>query len=709
MITALLLTTVLLVAAWAIDEADWWIHHNHLQTQADAAVLSAARDFQYPCTAGGTMDQQIQTDVNQYDGTGQGVPAGLASPVNTQVWAQPTYSTTYSNSAHNLFSLLNQSSWENQSRPNDSGMTGSPCRDGAIDVKLTETNFPSIVPFVNPQYINAQARVSIQNLTSVNGGLSPLAEPLPTPNGMTAYLIDEGHNNNVLATVNMTPTNTTNSAWTATVPGSAFTATGPIGVEIAEGGSGTVACSSSSQCFDLTDNIGITYTRVWTSGSPNYPTTAPEVDGATVAPTTGTGGCPTGAANSNFISSSTACTETLSATIRFGASATCSGVGNITVTPGGGTAIPMTASGCQNGGTNPSGTWTSGAITVSPNSGPLPLTLKWSKTSGTKPSWASGGGNGNNSGNCGTGNSACTFSFGVVQRIFSGAFDSQSANNSNSGAILSASLTNSGSEIQQFQNTSPPGSATLSVSVLSFQNTQTIPSAPIELSFGGIQANGLVSCPGQSAGNPQALAAIANGCQPPNNNFMLNSNTSSTPCNPTTDPSTGAYLCLPVNPGSKLDNVLDDAMNARVYCGGTVSGCNNPSCTANFNYWSSPNTVNQLLKESPSDPRLLTLVITDFGALGPGRTQVPIRTFADFYVTGWQGDPCIGAANRTGTQNANRLASTGDDAPNANDPDPAGVLLGHFVGYTAPPGSGTGSGTCGATTGVGNCIAVLTK
>jgi hypothetical protein len=715
-ITALILTTLLVIAAWAIDEAVWWAHHNHLQTQADAAALAAARDFQYPCTPGGTMDQSIQAAVNQYDGTAVGVPAGYTNPVNGQLWAQPTYSTTYSNSSHNLFSLLDQPSYENQSVPNDTGMTGSPCRDGAIDVKLTETNLPSVLPFKNPQYIDARARISIQNLTSITGGLSPLAEPLPTPNAMTAYLIDEGNNDNVLATINLTATNATDSNWTGAVPGSAFTATGPIGLEIAQGGgSGTVACSDPTQCFDTADtpHIGVTYTRAWSnSTAPNYPTTPAQVRDATVAPAT-TGGCATGTSNSNFISTTTACAETLTVNLQFGSSATCSSVGSFTVTPPGGTAIALSPpSACQSGSASPNGSWTSGPISVNPGVGALPLTLAWSQTSGAKSTypWASGG---NNSGNC-TSGKPCTYSFGVVQRIFSGAFDDQSAASSNSGPILGASLTyssgpNAGSEIQSFQTSSPPAGATIAVSVLSFQNSQSIPSTPIELSFGGNQANGLVSCPNQSAGQPQATAAIANGCQPPNNNFQIDTNFSSTPCNPTTDPATGNYVCLPVVSGNgKLDKVLDNAMNARIYCGGNTQGCN-PQCTSNYNYWASPNTVNQLLEESPQDPRLLTLMITDFGALGNGRTQVPIRTFANFYVTGWQGDPCIGAANRTGTQNANGLASTGDDAPSTSDPDPSGVLLGHFVQYTVPPGGGTGSGTCGQSTAVGSCIAVLTQ
>ena len=65
-----------------------------------------------------------------------------------------------------------------------------------IDVKLTETNLWSVFPFGHPQYVNAQARVSIEQETST-GGAEPFAEPLPTPNSMTATLVNEQTNETV--------------------------------------------------------------------------------------------------------------------------------------------------------------------------------------------------------------------------------------------------------------------------------------------------------------------------------------------------------------------------------------------------------------------------------------------------------------------------------------------------------------------------------
>jgi hypothetical protein len=703
-ITVVVLATLLVLAAYAIDEGIWFVHHGHLQTEADAAALAGAQNFQYPCTAGGAMDEQIATTVHRYDGTK--VSSG---GYNEQVPVTPTPATIYSPTQHNLISQINQPNFINQSQPNDSGLTGSPCTDAAIDVKLSETNLASFFPFVSPKYITARARVSIEKLTSVGSGLSPLAEPLPTPNAMTAYLIDEGNKNAVLATVKLLPVpETNNTSWTATAVPFTFNATGPIGMEIAEnGGSGTVPCDNTNgdSCYDTADspNLGITYTRVWShSATPGQPASAnpapPQVDDVSFDPTTTT--CPSKSGTfSNFISTSASCTVTLKIANVVFATGTgappinCENAG-LTVTVGSGSPQTLT---CPTGTSLNGQTWTSGPITVTPSSNATNITLGWSLKTGNLPSEASGG-TGGKTPTC-TNSKPCTGSFGVVQRIFSGAYDSQSATSSHSGGVLAASLTDPSSgesEIQSTPKSTTAKAVAIHVNVLSFQGSQEIGSPPVELSFGGNQANGSVSCPGLSAGQPQLEGAIVSGCTQP---FQLNKDFSSNPCATTTSP----LDCLPENPGNgKLDKVLDDAMNTK------INGSKNAECKA-FNYWAKGNTVPQLLNESPHDPRLLTLFTTDYGALGNGRNEVPIRAIADFYVTGWQGDPCIGQAYRPPT--ANELASTGDESPlaSANGGDPAGVLLGHFVQYTELSSNGKGEGQCVQSTSLGNCIAVLTK
>lgn len=715
-ITVVVMTTLLLFAAYAIDEGIWFVHGGHLQTEADAAALAGAQNFQYPCAAGGAMDEQIATTVHRYDGT---TVAG--GGYNGQVPVTPPRAEAYGEGpdpnveGHVLFSQLNRDQWIDPSQPQESGLTGSPCANGAIDVKLSETNLASFFPFVSPKYITAQARVSIEKLTSLGSGLSPLAEPLPTPNAMTAYLIDEGNKNAVLATVKLLPVPETNNAsWTATAVPFTFNATGPIGMEIAEnGGSGTVPCDNTNgdSCYDTADspNLGITYTRVWShSATPGQPASAnpapPQVDDVSFDPTTTT--CRSNGTFSNFISTSASCTVTLKIANVVFATGTgappinCTNAG-LTVTVGSGSPQTLT---CPTGTPLNGQTWTSGPITVTPKSNATNITLGWSLKTGNLPSEASGGTGGKNS-TC-TSSKPCTGNFGVVQRIFSGAYDSQSATSSHSGGVLAASLTDPSSgesEIQSTPKSMTPKTVAIHVNVLSFQGSQEIGNPPVVLSFGGNQANGSISCPGLSAGQPQLEGAIVSGCTQP---FQLNKDFSSNPCATTTSP----LDCLPENPGNgKLDKVLDDAMNTK------INGSKNAECKA-FNYWARGNTVPQVLNESPRDPRLLTLFTTDYGALGNGRNEVPIRAIADFYVTGWQGDPCIGHADgvstvRQTTGGTVALDYTGDESPlaSANGGDPAGVLLGHFVQYTELSSNGEGQGQCLQSTSLGNCIAVLTK
>lgn len=710
-IVVIFLPVLILLATFAIDTANWYTHHSHLQTQADAAALAAAQDFQFPCTT--TTEEQIAIDVHHYDGTQTG-----AGNYNQQIPSGKPHG----GSEYKVTSLINTPNFFGQSTPNDT-INASPCTAGAIDVKVTETNLPWFFQLVNVNHINAQARVSIENLTSVNSGLSPLAEPLPTPNAVTAYLVDEGNKNAVLASVNLSPVEKTNdTSWKATDPSFTFNATGPVGMEIAQGGgSGAVPCENTNgnSCYDTTDspNIGITYTRVWSnSGSPGLPLTAPvqpQAGDVWLVPA-GTA-CGTGPSGfSNFISTSSNTDVELCANMTFtsagGTSLSCA-TASLTLTAAGTTPTMN----CPSGG--PNGTWTSAAVPVTPSAGPMTFSLSWMLSAGKKPTGTNVTG-GDSSGNCTSGKS-CQGSFDgqtaaspeAVQRVFSGAYDSQSASSSHSGGVLAASLTDStGKEIQSTPKSTTTTGVTVNVNVLSFQNSQTIGSKPVELSFGGNQANGSVSCPGLSAGGPKLEEAIVSGCTPPNSNFELNSNFSSEPCNPLTDPATGAAICLPEDPGNgKLDKVLDPAMNAK------INGGKNAKCTA-FNYWALGNTIPELLNELPHDPRLITLLTTDYGALSNGRNPVPIRAIADFYVTGWKGDPChekspgISTVGQT-TGGTVALNYTGDEEPSleANEKEPAGVLLGHFVQYTALSSGGTGSGQCQQSTSLGNCIAVLTK
>jgi Flp pilus assembly protein TadG len=695
-IAAVVLAVLLVVATFAIDAGIWFVHHRHLQTQADAAALAAAQNFQYPCSAGGTMDQAIAKTVGEYGGT--------SGTFNQQVPVTPATSSTYSSTQHNLISELDQANFVNQSVPSDSGLSGSPCADSVIDVKLTETNLPSFFPFVSPHYVNAQARVSILKETSAVRA-EPFAEPLPTPNTMTATLVDESNNDATVAgPFTLTPS-ADHTAWTTSgaVPvtfNNSGSGSFPVGMRVAMSGGASAVCGAAGvNCYatdPVTPALGVTYTRVWSnSGTPGVPTSAPVAPQASDVTLAGSGGsaCPNAPSGtfSNFVSSSSSCTVALSANMVFtspGGTALSCETASLILKAGGSTV----ATTCPNGG--PNGTWTSAPVTVSPNSGPVNFTLSWQLQAGKKPT-GSGVEGGEKSGNC-TPSKPCTGSFDgrgasspeVVQRVYSGAYDSLSEATSHSGPILGASLTDAqtGNEVMTLQRSTMAKNVNITINVLGFQNSQTIPSPPFQLSFGGNQENAALQC-GGSAGSPQFEANLIGGCE---EGFSTTSAPAATACPSSAEPP----ACVRENPGGgKLEKDLDKAMNQRINEG--RNACVDP------NRWAAPNTVTQVVSQSPPDPRLITVIVTDFGALGNGSAEVPIRIFATFYVTGWAGDPCIGQAPGV----SNGLAYTTDDNPGAAN---KGVLLGHFVKYVSSLPKGTGSGLC-SQNAFGNCIAVLTR
>jgi hypothetical protein len=665
------------------------------------------------------MDQAIASDVHGYDGT-------TAGGYNPQVWATPTSGTSnpllsaYSNSSHNLFSVVNRPNFFNQSVPTDNGLSGtansdgSPCSDAAIDVKLSETNLPSVFPFGNPAYINAQARVSIEKLTAT-GGAEPFIEPLPSapPSAIIATLVDESSPGNpaIAPSVTLSTSAGNPSILTGQMPNVTFPSLTP-GDTGASHAIGLQLCYQGGTCYESGGGPqGVTYTRDWATAPSASTTAPPQVNDITVLPDpNGVPACPnpSGTSNgTNFTSTSGNCTMVVQAsnvTIPTVTGAACKDL-SLTLTVGTGTpqAFPCPVSGNN---TAVSGqTWVSSPVTVSENAGQMPVTINWSLTSGSVPPGASGG-----SGGLCSKQNPCTGTLGA-QRINSGAFDSTDTNTSKSGSITGVALTDSsGKQIMSVQSGTNEN-VNISVSVLTFQPASSFASPVIKMSFAGNQANAAISCNGNGNGSPAFFQSIVSGC----------SNVYQTQPGPGSCPSPPAYSsppsCAGENPGNgKLDADLASAMNCRINGSGQVGNggnCNpQPSGCVNQNHWTAgtdpanPQTISQVL--SKNDPRLILLPITNNAALINGSANVPIIGFATFYVTGWSGgDPCIPAAGQTGAGQSNGLYYTGDDNPGANAPP--GTLVGHFVQYTVPTTPGQqGGGACTQGT-FGDCIPVLTR
>lgn len=713
-ITVVAMVSILLIASYAIDSSIWYVHARHLQTQADAAAWAGAEDFQYPCTA--TQDALLTNRVLQYDGS-----TGLttdAPVVNQQVPTSPTPSA--SGSGHNLVTEINQSNFYNQSIPGDSeANAGKPCEDGYVDVKATETNLPSFLSIFGPQYINKQARVSIEQQTT-GVDVSAFVEPLGTPTTVTAQLVNEdssGATTNLPGLVTLTQTTGNSNVFTGTATLPSNVPSALIGTEVTLGG----------QSFSTTYNkgtqppYGISYARVWPALS-NSATAAPQASDIWIVPTINSAGqsqnCASAgpsAAGSNFLDNSTATSVYLCANLTFntltGANQACANVPSITFNEGGNNNLQMT---CPTGG--PNGIWQStAAVSLGANGGGTKFTLNgWTTAAGVVPT----GGSGPNSGPClaspASKNCTGTFPGTDEQEAWTGGYDESSVQTSNSGEVVGVSLSNSSGTVltSESQVNAASQQVTVTVQVLGLQNETSISSeGPSELSFGTNQQNLGIGCIGQ--GNDNMVPEIADGC--PGSYTVI---TGSESCS--NSPQT--YCAGPTSVGNKVPAGLAQGMNDRVYCAGVTTGtCDsteNPSgnkvgpCPGDYNYWDTSNALNDVLNQSPADPRLITLFLTGFGNTQNGNKYLPISGFAEFYVTGWAGDPCLSKANGGNgtsgatTTNGTTLDYTTDDEPPGNNP---GFLMGHFVKYVSTVAGGSGSGTLCTQNTFGNCIPMATK
>jgi hypothetical protein len=758
-ITVVVMLTLLVFAAYAIDEGIWFVHHGHLQTEADAAAFAGADVMAEGFINGSCSNSSVKTEVARYDGSLQ-----ASTPHNQQVPVTPIYATQYDPTAHNLFDQINQKNFENQPFPNDTGLTGSPCPDAAVDVKMTETNLPSFLTFIHPEYINTQAQVRAEIVSQ--GGSAPFVLPnISTPNDTAVFVVAEDpatpafSTDTILAKVgscldgNAAPCLTSSNqaaTWTTSGLSIAFTnrpaslvvaqSSSPISSSTLSGittGAGLAAfCTGAVSCYDQADGMGLTYTRAYTASSPNFPTAAPVIEDTAVtdSPTDPTSSCNSSGSTGFFTGfvasaggSTGTCLVNFSANIAFGSSQTCAALGTggnnlaatLTITAswaGGGSANSTLT--CPNPTGLATGNWTSSStLSISVNKGPVTFDLTWKRTGGVVPpeSWEQ---QSQSASTCGNGSHTCTHDFKIVQRAFTGAYDQSTASESHSGPVAGAALTGGTGELMSTPANQTVSGLGVTIDFQGLYDTPAaanshVPSGPFtDIAYGTQQGNGLADC-GQGVSNEKA----SNGFDVQENAIAGLFTCINYPVEPSsfTAAQCTKLLCPNTIPGNKFLQWLDGGLSNRIYgCpevgppGGTTNGCvPNPltaaSCKAHPNYWSTQNLMSAV-EMSKTDPRLLVVMVTDPGTLANGNKETPVRHYAAFYVTGWTGDPCSGVA--ISGQNEEGLFYTSvDKAPT----DSAGdfFLVGHFIKYFQP--SATGSGNTCTLNSIDNCTLVLTK
>jgi hypothetical protein len=685
-ITLVVLSTLLVFAAYAIDEGIWFVHHAHLQTEADAAALAGAQNFQYPCLS--TREEAIKKTVHEYDGTQYDGTTG--GGYNGQVPVVPATSATYSGTQHNLISQINQPNFVNQLKPNDSGLTGSPCKDGAVDVKLSETNLPSFFPFASPKYITAQARVSIEQQTAV-AGMEPLAVANTSPAAAIAYFVNEDQGDGVIT--ESTLESVTGQEWTsakaaAVAINKTNATTAHVGVVVALSGNakypkaaGTLATKCAEafvQCFDTSGAGASSGPLLHIAGYSEAGTgklSAPLARRVTLSrPASPEQAC----ADGYFSDATATCNFAISAKIDYGAEST--NAKGVTVTPvvAGKNSVTKLAYNAV------SKEWTgTAALAAETGSNEVSLLVECKKETGSP---------------CQSGNTKATIK--DVQRIYA-------AGSEHSGPITAASVSEFGGQpdADSFEvcETQDGNSCThnLAVTIDVPGSLGNAPNCATEAACKEakagffdplhklkVEGNGgtIYECiPGENPSTAEYRAHLKEGCA---YRYKLNEVTAE---GLFSDPNCNAiepYDCIAV--GAKGNhNGAESGITERIESAppaGTKFECPNN--------WQN-NNGGKVPIIPAGDSRLVEVFVIPYGAINAageptgGLSAAPIINFATFYVTGFPGDGCKNAAH-------------------PDDPVSSFEIVGHFIKYVSLSTTGTGSGECKETS-LGTCLAILTK
>jgi Putative Flp pilus-assembly TadE/G-like len=681
-VVAFALLALVLTVAFVVDVANWKVHKRHLQLQADAAALAAAHSL----TLGACSDTNIIADAHRYGGPDA---SGAASLYNAQVGGTP---------ASKMHILVNSSGYYG-----DAGAgNGSPCADGYVDIKATETDLPWFLGFggLVPK-INAHARVSLLQEGSANGTL-PIAVPNPLPTVAAAIFINEG-TGAILGKeiLNPLPPSGSLSLYGSGTTGLPLvTVAAHTGVVIALSGkpavsfslAGTLAdiCDQAlTDCYDATSDpatTGLSFIRGYSNSGSGAQPNEPILRSVELFPT--------GACVSPYFSDGT-CTYDLVARIDAGTAGQLPKANQIY----GANGVTLDSSTDDNcllvAGSD--ACW-HGTLTLPANSGPQDITITWAETAGCLDGPCSD----NHARQCKTGNgNKCTGTFGIAQRAFS-------ATNPRSGPIkyvdvctfdLDASCT------QIHDQSYPTGdqhrfAVTIGIGGI-LRNATSSAEPPVLLRIKSQTGQSLDCDPGYQ----NLKTELAHGCRP-----TYEPNTGTPDCSITNTNTLWAmnqpWHCVAVNTG-RQPNDVPAGLNLRILLNDKPPPNSCPPLGQNgHNNWSmfDPNYVPSAGDTRGQDGfpigdrRILNAYLTTYGAfshVNGTSGSVPVIGFGHFYVTGWYGqgggfdNPCQGA---------------GDDPVPNND---TGLIVGHFIRYIDSVG-GDGTVACDPSS-INACVLVMTK
>jgi len=686
---AIVLAVFGVVGGALLEVGQWYQHRRALQSQTDAAALSAAQalnacfniDSQFNGSES-AADDYIESWAANYGGFASAATSQVGSPYNPQFGKGASYMAFQDDTfpTATFHTYPSPSAQATKALGPECFLDGNPANTAPSnvnlmeDVRTTQAGVPPFFTFSPLATVHGWARVQLQAIKSLKPTL-PLAVPDVNPKHVAVTFVDNS-------------TGQALSGCTSPIPGCAFPLTGPtpsvtlndwsgtatipvpaagtnIGVRVSigaqDGSCAGVNATSTYTCYDYSttgqpSKAGIVAIRSYSTAT---------VTGTPILRSVTPGSCSGQPYFSTYQATAGTCTAGVSAVVDFPSGATNQKVFD-----------QITQGNCNNPDLmSQSGTtWTSPTISLPTGNGAYDVCLSWSYTDS---------GNNNQKGSFAN----------PVQQIFSG---SDGSDPTQPGGPIMAAMVDTGTTPGY---SLPAGSAaTVAVTIGLTGGVHINPRCssgggnsgahyvcasdpPILLRTKSATSNSsltyTIDCgtvPGHTGG--QTYQQFRYGCA---NGFSPNlADVCPDPANPNpTD-------CAPVQTGVQTGQVrqaLDDLLAP------------NGACVPN-NY---PDT------SVANDPRIVLLVDTDFssfvGSGGSSGSDVPVVTFATFYITGWNG-----AAKDTNCTNATNPVN---EPPPANAGGADGNIWGHFINYDT--GNGIPSGLKCDVRSFAPCVAALVR
>lgn len=630
---AIFITVVFALGAVVIDIGNWYVHKRHLQTQVDAAALAPAPEFTgcFDPQAWDSANTQIRDHAIGYSGDPQRpgvVGSNSSTTTNLQVEEPGDVRTAlnsdrYWQTGDGLTQGTNgYALWPDNTLDLNANGDKRFCDEEYIDVKATDekvSNLWGLIPLQPSVKSHAKAALFWEEGAR---GILPFAVPEVVPGAVIAIFVNEDTGAIVDTPMKLNASAGSPSEFSLYTSGAASTfATGNglenVGVIIMLSRADITNPSTSGTLATICGQVGV---RCYSGGGPNNGLALVNIyksGGPTPAlRRTVVSGCDSTPNYSPYFSRTGGCTIAVSATIDFGGaknpeaklfdSANCSGSG---------TAMTPSDPTQQENET----TWiaTAGLPDPSKFTGQVPLSISW-KTQGS-------------------GSSTC----------FGRAAARPYVANGKSGPIEFLSLSATG-QVNAYSIPKDAGTVTYGVTVglRPPLRTSTLAGNPVLIRYATEDNPSLtqsIDCDVDNYPYPPPfntlspdVAEIAYGCVTP---YRVN---------PTLDCSAYGFgdLPPPAPPTTTFSNAPDCAQSKNGQVSSLSKGLDaritlpDGSCAPN-NWPKKPGQpvtqaeIDTWLLGVGSDPRLVTLVVTEFAAFASSGSEIiPIRYFAGFYITG---------------------------------------------------------------------------